>query len=351
MHNLALYRKYRPENFDQVLGQDHVVSVLKSDLENKKVGHAYLFVGSRGTGKTSIARIFARELGISANDTYEIDAASNRRVEDMRSLRDSISTLPFDSKYKIYILDEVHMFTGESWNTLLKTLEEPPAHVIFVLATTELNKIPDTILSRCQIFQFKRPTENILKDAVFHVAEEEGYEIEPGGAEIIALMGDGAFRNTLGVLQKVLNFSKNKKITKEEVEKITGAPRSVLIESVLDVLVGDSVMEAFSVVQKIKNENLDMKLFLKLLVHKIRFAIILKYAEKNKNEIPKEVFQDLTEGELNFLKDLIKRDKKGVIRSKALMILLEAYQNVDKSFVQELPLEMALVEILGENVI
>jgi DNA polymerase-3 subunit gamma/tau len=230
-------------------------------------------------------------------------------------------------------------------------LEEPPAHVIFVLATTELNKIPDTILSRCQIFQFKRPTENILKDIVFRVAEEEGYEIEPGGAEIIALMGDGAFRNTLGVLQKVLNFSKNKKITKEEVEKITGAPRSVLIESVLDVLVGDSVMEAFSVVQKIKNENLDMKLFLKLLVHKIRFAIILKYAEKNKNEIPKEVFQDLTEGELNFLKDLIKRDKKGVIRSKALMILLEAYQNVDKSFVQELPLEMALVEILGENVI
>ena len=178
--SLALYRKYRPETFEEVIEQSHVVDVLKSSIETGKVSHAYLFVGGRGTGKTTVARIFAREIGASVNDVYEIDAASNRKVEEVRELLDGVRVLPFDSKYKVYIIDEVHMLSKESWGALLKTLEEPPKHVIFILATTELHKVPDTITSRCQVFNFKKPTEKTLKGVLENVAKKEGFELEQG---------------------------------------------------------------------------------------------------------------------------------------------------------------------------
>ncbi|HXK39597.1 MAG TPA: AAA family ATPase, partial [Candidatus Paceibacterota bacterium] len=150
----ALYRKYRPQSFDAVRGQDHIVAVLSSALEKGQVGHAYLFSGTRGTGKTSVARIFAKALGIGEQDTYELDAASNRGIDDVRALRDAVHVMPFGSPYKIYIIDEVHMLTKEAFNALLKTLEEPPAHVIFILATTEFEKLPETIVSRCEVHTF-----------------------------------------------------------------------------------------------------------------------------------------------------------------------------------------------------
>ena len=148
MSHISLYRKYRPQSFDQVLGQDHIVKVLQTSLQKNEISHAYLFAGSRGTGKTSIARIFAKELGTSPNDLYEIDAASYRGINEMKELLAGISTLPFDSEYKIYILDEAHQLTRDAFNVLLKTLEEPPKHVIFILATTELHKVIPTIVSR-----------------------------------------------------------------------------------------------------------------------------------------------------------------------------------------------------------
>src|SRR4051812_6833369 len=147
----TLYRKYRPKKFDDVIGQEAIVSALQNALKSDRVAHSYIFAGSRGTGKTTLARIFASALGVSQNDLYEIDAASNRNIDDIRAIRDAVSTLPFDSKFKIYLLDEVHMLTKESWNALLKTLEEPPSHVIFIMATTELEKIPGTILSRSEL--------------------------------------------------------------------------------------------------------------------------------------------------------------------------------------------------------
>ena len=205
-NNIALYRKYRPESFDDVIGQDHIVKAISGSLEAGKVAHAYLLCGPRGTGKTTIARIIARSLGSSVNDIYEMDAASNRGIDDVRAIRESVHTLPFDSKYKVYILDEVHMFTKDAWNALLKTIEEPPAHVIFILATTELEKIPETIISRCQSFTFKKPTDAILSTVITNVAKKEGYTLEEGGAELIALLSDGAFRDALGTLQKIISW-------------------------------------------------------------------------------------------------------------------------------------------------
>ena len=344
-NNLALYRKYRPGTFAEVVGQDHIVKVLEKSVEDKKVSHAYLFVGSRGTGKTSVARIFAHEIGVSVNDLYEIDAASNRGIEDIKELRDGTRTLPFDSKYKIYIIDEVHMLSKDAWGALLKILEEPPKHVIFILATTELQKVPDTIISRCQIFNFKKPSDLILKNIILDTARKEGFEVEADGAELIAILGDGSFRDALGTLQKVLNFSKGKKVTKEDIEKITGAPKTVLVNDFLKAIAEKNLEEGIMTVKKASSENLDMKLYLKLIIQKFRIAIILKYAPK----LELEMAGDLSEADLGFLKNLVKQDKEGMLRSPALLILLEAYQNIDKAFITELPLELGLIKILSKE--
>ena len=349
MHDLALYRKYRPKNFKEVLGQDHIVDVLQSSVENEKVSHAYLFVGTRGTGKTSVARIFANEIGVSVNDMYEIDAASNRGIDDIKELRDGVRVLPFDSKYKVYIIDEVHMLSKDAWGALLKTLEEPPKHVIFILATTELQKVPETIISRCQVFTFKKASDAVLRKMLVNVAKKEGYDLDAGSAELISILGDGSFRNALGELQKVLNFSqdktKGKKVSREDVEKITGAPKTVLVNDYIQALAEKNVEKGIEAVKKASAENLDMKLFFKLIIEKFRVAIILRYAPKLEDEMA----EDLSKEDLEFLRSLVKEDKAGVLRSGALAVLLDEYQNIDRAFIAELPLELALIRIVGET--
>jgi len=342
-NNLALYRKYRPKKFKEVLGQNHIVDVLESSIDTEKVSHAYLFVGSRGTGKTSVARIFADKIGVGENDLYEIDAASNRGIDDIRALRDGVRVLPFDSKYKVYIIDEVHMLTKEAWGALLKTLEEPPKHVIFILATTELQKVPETIVSRCQVFTFKKATDLILKKMISDIAKKEGYELDNSGAELLAILGDGSYRDALGTLQKVLNFSKSKKIKREDIENITGSPKTTLVNNFISAIVENKLEDGIVTVRNASEDNLDMKLYLKLIIQKFRIAIILKYAPKLEGEMAK----DLSEEDLNFLMKIIKEDKIGTLRSPTLAILLEAYQNIDKAFVSELPLELALIKILS----
>jgi len=172
--NVVLYRKYRPQSLKEVIGQDHIVKTLEGAIKLGNISHAYLFAGSRGTGKTSVARILARAVGTSSNDISEIDAASNRGIDNVRELREAVNTLPFESPYKVYIIDEVHMLTKEAFNALLKTLEEPPKHVIFILATTELEKLPETVVSRCQLFTFKKPSQMILREMIVKVAKKEG---------------------------------------------------------------------------------------------------------------------------------------------------------------------------------
>lgn len=344
MSDIALYRKYRPLGFDSVLGQEHIVDVLRGALKDKNISHAYLFSGSRGTGKTTIARIMARELGTTEKDLYEIDAASNRGIDDIRELRESVQTLPFESEFKVYIIDEVHMLTKEAFNALLKTLEEPPKHVKFILATTEAEKLPDTVRSRCQSFVFKKPTQKTLTDMVTTVGKGEGYTLEPAAAELIALLGDGSFRDTHGVLQKVLSSSTEKKITAEAVATVTGAPSSLLVNDILTALDQRDVAAAITAITQSAEANTDMKLLLTMLLQKMRAIMLLRFAPELKDSIE----EHFTDTDIKLLGELA-GNKTSAINSKTLAQFLEAYNQLGQSAIQQLPLELALINVLGEE--
>jgi len=340
----TLYRKYRPQNFKEIIGQDHVVKTLQSAIQLGTFAHAYLFSGSRGTGKTSIARIFSHELGCTENDIYEIDAASNRGIDDIRELRDSVRTLPFDSKYKVYIIDEVHMLTKEAFNALLKTLEEPPAHVIFILATTESEKLPETVVSRCQGFVFKKPSQKILKEVSLDIAKKEGYKLDPSAAHLIAVLGDGSFRDTLGILQKVISTSADKKITVEEVETITGAPSRTLVENFILSIAEENLEMGLTTINKAAENNINMKMFLNLILAKFRLILLLRFAKDMEEGIKEEVDED----DFTFLKKM-SDSKNTKLSSETLAEFLDAYSKLDFAYITQLPLEIALIKILGNQ--
>lgn len=246
----ALYRKYRPTNFSSIVGQDVIVDILKNSIINNKVSHAYLFTGPRGTGKTSTAKILAhavnclnftndicgecsicKSLDLNDNDIVEIDAASNNGVDEIRSLRDNVNLMPAFCKYKIYIIDEVHMLSTGAFNALLKTLEEPPSHVIFILATTEPNKIPLTILSRCQRFDFNKINMNDLVSRLKYIVNEEGRVVSDNILEQIAKISDGGLRDAINLLDQVLSLP-DESINIDEVEKLSG---KISTQSVYDL--------------------------------------------------------------------------------------------------------------------
>lgn len=334
----ALYRKYRPQNFDEVVGQEHVINVLENEAKTGKVSHAYLFSGGRGTGKTSIARIFARRLGVNKEDIYEIDAASNRGIDEIRAIRDAVHTYPYSSKYKIYIVDEVHMLTKEAWNAFLKTLEEPPAHVIFVMATTEPHKLPDTVVSRCENFAFKKPTHTSLAEAVMRVAKSEGYKIEKKSASLIATLADGSFRDAFSVLQKAVNASGDKNISHEEVEKVLGAPKESLVLEVLEGVAESDASKALKAVSKASGDSADMQVFLKMILRSLRFVLLLRFSSDTKQMIIDETGED----EYERLLKIAKSAKN--INSKTLLNFLEAESRFAHSSVPELPIELAIIE-------
>ncbi len=344
MSEQALYRKYRPVTFNDVLGQNHVVNALQGALKTDKIAHAYLFSGSRGTGKTSIARILAREIGCSDNDLYEIDAASNRGIDNVRELRESVRSMPFDSKHKVYIIDEVHMLTKEAFNALLKTLEEPPVHVIFILATTELEKLPETVVSRCQTFQFKKPSQKILKDLVTRIAKKEGFILQSASADLVALLGDGSFRDTQGILQKVIGASNNKNISAKEVESITGAPRSELINKLVLGIVEKDINSSLLSVRKASEDDIDMSIFLKLTLRSLRAILLLRFS--GNNEMKDSIKEEFTEEEFTFLVD-ISIDKSANLSSQIIKELLIASDEMRFASISELPIELALVKIIG----
>jgi len=341
MSETALYRKYRPGDFKGILGQDHIVKILEGSIRGGNISHAYLFCGTRGTGKTSIARIFAKEIGCSPNDLYEIDAASNRGIDDIRELREAVKTFPFEGKYKVYIVDEVHMLTKEAFNALLKTLEEPPAHAVFILATTELHKLPDTVISRCQVFNFKKPSLEILKDLVLEISKKEGKTIEPAGGELIALLGDGSFRDTLVTLQKVLSSSEGKKISVDEVEQITGMPKNTIVNEFLSALNEQNAEKAMLVLRKVSAENFDMNVFLRLVLVKLRAVMLLRFAPSMRESLS----PDFTAEDFAFLSNL--PANKTLSLSKVLVAFLDALSV--KSFIPELPAELAIAKLFENN--
>ena len=286
----ALYRKYRPTNFSSIVGQDVIVDILKNSIINNKVSHAYLFTGPRGTGKTSTAKILAhavnclnftndicgecsvcKSLDLNDNDIVEIDAASNNGVDEIRSLRDNVNLMPAFCKYKIYIIDEVHMLSTGAFNALLKTLEEPPSHVIFILATTEPNKIPLTILSRCQRFDFNKINMNDLVSRLKYIVNEEGRVVSDNILEQIAKISDGGLRDAINLLDQLLSLP-DENINIDEVEKLSGKIST------------QSVYELFSYI--INND----------LVSILNFSTYMFDNGKN--------YKDLADSMLSFLRDI-----------------------------------------------
>lgn len=334
----VLYRKYRPTKWGEVVGQDHIVLPLKDSIQNKRISHAYLFSGSRGIGKTTLARIFAREAGAKDEDIYEIDAASNRGIDDIRSLKEHVSVSPFSSPYKVYIVDEVHMLSKDAWNALLKTLEEPPAHVIFILATTELDKVPETIISRCQIFAFKKPSRELIQKQVQVVAQKESVNIDAAGADLIALLGDGSFRDALGTLEKVIAASADKKITREEVEAITGAPKAKLVEDFTSSLLLKDCDKAISTLNKVTENGVSMQTFSILLLEKLRFIFLIQNAASSASAVKPQVSAD----DWSFLEQ---QAAKKLLTPAMLAIILKAVDDVSRANIPSLPLELAVVEV------
>ena len=285
----ALYRKYRPQTFNDIVGQNHIVSVLRNAIDKDQISHAYLFYGSRGTGKTSIAKIFANE--VNGNEIYqkenvdiiEIDAASNNGVDEVRDIKEAIKFLPTEGKYKVYIIDEVHMLTTAAFNALLKTLEEPPAHVIFILATTEIHKIPATILSRCQRFEFKNLSKEQLIDRLKYIAKEENLVIEEAAIEKIATLAKGGLRDAISILDQVSNYAEE--ITLNHILEVTSSiSEDDILEFYRGLLQGD-VTKSLLKYNEFVAQAKDTKLLLNDLINVTRDIVVYKNLKDIKHTV------------------------------------------------------------------
>ncbi len=341
--NLALYRKYRPTSFKDVRDQDHIVSVLEGAIKKNTIPHAILFSGSRGTGKTTLARIFAKAIGVSDVDLYEIDAASNRGIDDVRELREAVYTLPYESERKVYIIDEVHMLTKEAFNALLKTLEEPPSHVVFILATTEEEKLLDTILSRCQVFRMRSPSREVLSATVVDIAKKEGFKLSPEAADLIAIAADGSFRDALGVTQKVIMASGDTIGSADEVALIIGAPKAHLLQNLLSSLSEKNTEDALGAVQTALEEHVDMKLFMRLLLERIRAVVLLRNAPNKEAKL----LLPFSVSDQELIKTLSKATPSA-LNSHMLVALLAAAEQTGRTVLPQLPLELASIESCGK---
>ncbi|MBP3802217.1 MAG: DNA polymerase III subunit gamma/tau [Clostridia bacterium] len=296
----ALYRKFRPMLFSEIVGQDHITRTLKNQLIVGRVGHAYLFNGGRGTGKTSAAKILARAVNClnpkdgepcneceickgaisgALTDIVEMDAASNNSVEDIRSIREEVNFLPTKAKYRVYIIDEVHMLSQGAFNALLKTLEEPPEHVKFILATTEPQKLPATILSRCQRFDFKKVSnENIIKRLRF-VCEESNIEITDGALNIIGVLSEGAVRDALSILERCIQDGDNK-IDEDKIKDLVGIPKIEFVHGITNAIVEYNVEEALNKINQVLDDGKELSNFVWEIIKYVKDILIYKSSGK-----------------------------------------------------------------------
>lgn len=276
---IALYRKYRPQTFGDVSGQSDIVSLLTSSIKQNKISHAYLFCGGRGTGKTTVARIFAREIGCNDEDIIEIDAASNRGIDEIRELREAVRTAPFSSEKKVYIIDEAHMLTKEAANALLKTLEEPPSHVIFILATTDPQKLPRTISSRCQIVSFKEPDNTTLTERIIYISKGEGFNLDNVSASLISSHGHGSYRDAIGVLEQILNQS-GKKVEREFVENYLGKVDFAIVLSLVESICKKDASKIAKIINELEKEGKNSLNFYNEVLQFMRDGLLVRAGEE-----------------------------------------------------------------------
>ena len=290
----ALYRKYRPKTFEDVVGQKVIIQTLKNSILNNKISHAYLFTGPRGTGKTSIAKILAKIVNCESlngvipcdkcvsctqtnnrqnTDIIEIDAASNNGIDEIRELRDKVSLVPSFGKYKVYIIDEVHMLTTAAFNALLKTLEEPPKHIIFILATTEPHKIPSTILSRCQRFDFKKISISDIKQRLKYISKEENIDIDDNAIELIAKLSDGGMRDSVSLLDQLTAYTLEK-ITIDDVNSVYGTITNKEIYELLKKIYNGELSEAFNLIEKYDEDGKNLTKIIEAMIEFLKNSLI-----------------------------------------------------------------------------
>ena len=314
MHQ-ALYRKWRPQTFDEVCGQEHITSILKYETEHQKFSHAYLFCGSRGTGKTTCAKILAKAVNCespingspcnrcaacrsidegTATDVLEMDAASNNGVDNIRDIRDEVVYTPSSLKYRVYIVDEVHMLSGSAFNALLKTLEEPPAHVVFILATTELHKLPSTIVSRCQRFDFRRISTQVLSDRLAHISDAEGIEYDAEALRQLSKLALGGMRDAISLLE--LCAGARQKITPQLVDETVGSGGRDALEQMVRAIAASNYDAIFATIDNIARSSKDISVFWQDLVSFYRDMLVMKATAAA------EKYLDLTASEAERLK-------------------------------------------------
>lgn len=350
MSYLALYRKYRPTDFNDVYGQEEVVTVIKNAINSNKISHAYLFSGPRGTGKTTIAKIIARMVNceklidgkpcgkcynclnfLNSNDIVEIDAASNNGVDEIRELRDKINLVPSNSKYKVYIIDEVHMLTTQAFNALLKTLEEPPEHVIFILATTEPHKIPLTIASRCQKFRFTKIASDKIVDRLKEISKFENISINDAALYEIARLSDGGMRDAINFLDQLIAYS-NSNITLEDIYKVNGSISYNDIYILLEAIFKNDKVKIIEFFDDLDNDGKEINKFSSELIIFLKDVILYKNTEilsdidvKNENILltssiyNEEILYDLIE-KLNEFQNIVKISSHGSIIFMTLLL-------------------------------
>lgn len=370
--SLSIYRKYRPKVFDDLLGQTAVVKILKNAARLNKIGHAYLLSGPRGTGKTTAARLIAKTtncetrrqnqkfqaLGEPCNecricleineghtlDILEIDAASNRGIDEIRNLKDATRVAPTSYLYKVFIIDEAHMLTKEAFNALLKTLEEPPSHVILILATTEIDKIPATISSRTQRFNFKKAAVPQIIEKLKKIVEIEGIRIEEDAIELIAAAAEGSFRDAESLLDQMVNFSapENKeKIALHDIEQMIGKTGSAKVAAFAEHLLKNNIEGALKTLNEIQEGGYNLAQFCKDLIHHLRRTLVLKLDPSMENAFQNELAKTDLEN--------LKKQTADFLLEKHIPLLknlVNAYGQMRYSPFPIIPLEVAIVESL-----
>ena len=300
MSYTALYRKFRPQEFEDVKGQDHIVTTLKNQIKYDRIGHAYLFCGTRGTGKTTIAKIFAKAVncehpvdgspcgecptcraiaaGTSMN-VIEIDAASNNGVDNIREIREEVAYRPTEGKYKVYIIDEVHMLSAGAFNALLKTLEEPPSYVIFILATTEVYKIPITILSRCQRYDFHRISIDTITARLSDILKAEGVQAEEKAVRYVAKAGDGSMRDSLSLLDQCIAFYLGQELTYDKVLEVLGAVDTEVFSHMLREIIAGNILNTLSLLERLVIEGKELSQFVNEFTWYLRNLLLVKSSD------------------------------------------------------------------------